>query len=211
MLALAGCSSGPATDSPSGVVTTAVDLAVKKDFAGLQALACAGQQQAITNLIGLPTGLGAALLPGVDIQSVIDAVRLDASGIKVGDAIVTGDEAQVPLTGSVKVTFDQATMRPILEKLMAARGTPMASGQLDALLQGLQDYGQDVPLDQQVRLVREQGTWKICPAGPLPVPSAFPLPSGVPVPSGFPFPSGSSIPIPSLRPIPIPSVAPGAS
>jgi hypothetical protein len=179
LVALAGCSSGPAADSPAGVVTTAVDLAAKKDVAGLQALACAGEQDAITNLIGLPTGLGSALLPGVDIQSVIDAIRLDTSGVKVGAAVVTGDEAQVPLTGSVKVTFDKATMRPIVEKLMAARGTPMSSDQLDGLLQGLQDYGQDVPLDQQVRVVREQGAWKICPTGLVPVPSGFPLPSNM--------------------------------
>ena len=177
VIVLAGCSSGPAADSPSGVVASAIDLAAKKDLAGLQALACAGQQQAITNLIGLPASLGSGLLPGVDVGSLIDAVRLDTSGVKVGDAVVTGDEAQVPLTGSVKVTFDKATMRPIIEKLMADRGTPMSSGQLDALLQGLQDYGQDMPLDQQVRVVREQGAWKVCPTGLVPLPSGIPLPS----------------------------------
>jgi hypothetical protein len=169
--------SGPASDSPSGVVTTAVARAAAKDVAGLSSLACAGQQQMIQQLISAPAALGAGLLPGIDVAAVMAAVRLDASGVKVGDAVVSGDAADVAVSGSVKVTFDKATMKPIVEQLMAARGTPMSSDQLDALLQGLADYGQDVPIDQQLHLVREQGAWKICQSSLGPVPSiGFPLP-----------------------------------
>lgn len=175
---VAACgASGPAPDSPSGVVTTAVARAAAKDVAGLSALACAGQQQAIQQLISAPASLGAGALPGIDLPSIVAAVRLDASGVKVGDAVMSGDAADVPVSGSVKVTFDQATMKPILERVMAARGTPMSSDRLDALLQGLADYGQDVPIDQQIHLVREQGAWRICQTSLGPVPSiGFPLP-----------------------------------
>jgi len=159
---LGACSSGPAADSPAGVVRTAVDLAAKKDVAGLKALSCAGQEATIARLVGLPLDLGAAIVPGVDLQAVLDAVRLDVGGVKVGDAAVNGDEATVPVGGSLKVTFDAATMRPILEKVMAARGSSMTSDQLDALVQGLAAYGQDVPLDQKIQLVREGGAWKVC-------------------------------------------------
>jgi len=38
----------------------------------------------------------------------------------------------------------------------------MTDEQLDALLKTLEAYGQDVPVDQTVRLVRESGAWKIC-------------------------------------------------
>jgi hypothetical protein len=174
---VAGCgASGPAADSPSGVVTAAVARAAAKDVAGLSALACAGQQQAIQQLISVPGSFGGTLLPGVDVGAVMAAVRLDASGVKVGDAVITGDAADVQVSGSVKVTFDKDTMRPILEQVMAARGTPMSPDQLDALLQGLADYGQDVPLDQAIHLVREQGAWRICQTTFSPVP-AFPAPS----------------------------------
>lgn len=164
ILVVACGTSGPAADSPSGVVTTAVARAAAKDVAGLSALACAGQQQTIGQLIAVPESLGAGLLPGVDLPSIMAAVRLDASGVKVGDAVIAGDAADVPVSGSVKVTFDKDTMKPILDKVLAARGTPMSSDQLDALLQGLADYGQDVPLGEQIHLVREQGAWKICQA-----------------------------------------------
>jgi hypothetical protein len=179
---VAACgASGPAPDSPSGVVTTAVARAAAKDVAGLSSLACAGQQQAIQQLISAPATLGAGLLPGIDLPTVMAAVRLDASGVKVGDAVMSGDAADVAVAGSVKVTFDKATMKPILEQMMAARGTPMSSDQLDGLLQGLADYGQDVPIDQRLHLVREQGAWRICQTSfgappfigfPLPRPSA---------------------------------------
>ena len=38
----------------------------------------------------------------------------------------------------------------------------MTDEQLDALLKTLESYGQDVPVDQSLRLVREDGAWKIC-------------------------------------------------
>ena len=38
----------------------------------------------------------------------------------------------------------------------------MTDEQLDALLKTLEAYGQDLPLDESVRLVREDGAWKIC-------------------------------------------------
>lgn len=187
-LAVAACGgAGPAPDSPAGVVTTAVGLAAAKDLAGLSALACAGQQQTIQQLLSMPASLGAGVLPGVDLPTVMAAVRLDASGVKVGDAVVSGEEAQVPVSGSVKVTFDKAAMKPIVEKLMAARGTPMSSDQLDALLKGLADYGQDVPLDQQIRLVREQGAWRICQTSLGTAP-----PIGSPTLPSPPAPSASS-------------------
>ncbi len=38
----------------------------------------------------------------------------------------------------------------------------MTDEQLDALLKTLESFGQDVPVDETVRLVREGGAWKIC-------------------------------------------------
>ena len=66
------------------------------------------------------------------------------------------------MTGTIKVTFDAAAMRPILRQLLDQQGTTMTDEQLDALLKTLESFGQDVPVDQIVRLVREDGDWKIC-------------------------------------------------
>ncbi len=171
-----GGGDGPATPALAGPTTVVVDAVAKaqaRDITGLRSISCASQEATIQSLVGL-AGVGSDLLPGIDLQTVINAITVDTSGVKVGDAAITGDEAEVRVTGSVKVTFIATSIRPILEKLMTARGTPMSSDQLDALVQGLQDYGQDVPLNQQVRVVRESGVWKVCrkDLGPAPTVSA---------------------------------------
>jgi hypothetical protein len=63
-------------------------------------------------------------------------------------------------------------MRPVLREVIAAQGTTMTDEQLDALLTALEAYGQDVPLDETIRVVRENGAWKVCPdAGEAPAAS----------------------------------------
>jgi hypothetical protein len=163
---VAACSStAPAPDSPGGVVQAALEKLAAKDVGGLRALACAGQEERIGEQLGLAgIGAGAELIPGVDTQALLDAITLDVSAVKFGDPAVDGDVATVPVTGSAKVTFDEARMRPLVKAVLEQRGTPMSDDQLDALLKTLATYGQDVPIDQTIRLVREGGAWKICQA-----------------------------------------------
>jgi len=161
-LLLAACASGPAADGPAGVVRTALDKVAAKDLDGLRALACAGQEDRIREQLGVPASVGLDLLPGIDTAALVDAVQFDVSKLKIGDPTVTGDVAVVPVKGDVGVTFDAVKMRPILKQVLAAQGTTMTDAQIDALLKGLAAYGQAVPLDQSIRLVREGGGWKIC-------------------------------------------------
>jgi hypothetical protein len=135
------------------------------DLEGLSELACAGQEEKIRDQLGLPGGLGGELLPGLDTQELLDAIKLDVSDVTVGTATVDGDVAQVPVDGDLGVTFDAEAMRPILRELLGAQGESMTDDQLDALLGSLEAFGQSVPLDTDVRLVREDGAWKVCQAG----------------------------------------------
>ena len=146
------------------MVSEALAKVAAKDIEGLRPLACAGQEDRIRDQLGLPgaVGSGLDLLPGLDTQALVDAVKLDVSGVKLGEAAVDGDVAQVPVTGTLKVTFEPDAMRPILRQVLDQQGTTMTDEQLDALIKTLGAYGQDVPLDQSVRVVREDGAWKIC-------------------------------------------------
>ena len=165
---VAACGSGGPTPTPTpdvtpaGIVHAALDKIANKDVPGLQALACEGQTDMIRQELGLPAGLGPDLLPGVDMQAALDAVRLDVGKVTVGDATITGQTATVPVGGDLGVTFDAVAMRPIVVKALAAQGRTMSDAQVDALVQGLQAFGQAVPVDQTVRLVQEGGAWKIC-------------------------------------------------
>jgi hypothetical protein len=160
-LAVAACAPTP-SDGPALVVTDALAKVAAKDLEGLRPLACAGQEDRIRDQLGIPGGVGGELLPGLDTQALLDAVQLGVGDVKAGDAVIDGDVAEVPVTGTLKVTFDAAAMRPILRKVLDQQGTSMTDEQLDALLKTLEAYGQDVPVDQTVRLVREGGAWKIC-------------------------------------------------
>jgi hypothetical protein len=162
---LAACSPAPApaADAPAGVVQTALQRLGAKDVEGLRSLACAGQEDLVRQQLGLAGVAGAvALLPGLDTQALLDAITMDVAGVRIGSAAENGDVATVPVTGSVKVTFDATAMRPIVRSVLEQQGTTMSDSQLDSLLASLAAYGQDVPIDQSVRLIRENGGWKIC-------------------------------------------------
>jgi hypothetical protein len=162
---LAACSPAPApaADAPAGVVHTALERLGAKDVAGLRVLACAGQEDLVRQQLGLAGMSGTEqLLPGVDTQALLDAITMDVGAVRVGSPTVSGDVATVPVTGSAKVTFDAAAMRPIVRSVLEQRGTTMSDAQLDSLLASLAAYGQAVPIEQTVRLVRENGAWKIC-------------------------------------------------
>ncbi|HEY3335398.1 MAG TPA: hypothetical protein VGK16_09220 [Candidatus Limnocylindrales bacterium] len=155
--------SAPPADSPGGVVQAALGKLAAKDIDGLKILACAGQEDLIRQQLGLAGVVaGADLLPGLDTQALLDAVTLDVSGVKFGTAAIDGEVATVPVTGSVKATFDAARMRPLLKQVLERQGQSMTDDQLDALLKTLATYGQDVPVDQTIRLTKEAGAWKIC-------------------------------------------------
>ena len=161
-LAVAGCAPGAPADGPGAVVTDALAKVAAKDLEGLRPLACAGQEDRIRDQLGLPGAVGEELLPGLDTQALLDAVQFGVGDVKAGDAVIEGDVAEVPVTGTLKVTFDAAAMRPIMREVLGQQGTTMTDEQLDALLKTLESFGQDVPVDQTVRLVRESGAWKIC-------------------------------------------------
>ena len=161
VVALAACAPTP-SDGPAFIVTDALAKVAAKDLEGLRPLACAGQEDRIRDQLGLPGAVGGELLPGLDTQALLDAVQLGVGDVKAGDAVIDGDVAEVPVTGTLKVTFDAAAMRPLLRQLLDQQGTTMTDEQLDALLKTLESFGQDVPVDQTVRLVRESGAWKIC-------------------------------------------------
>ena len=65
-----------------------------QDIDGVATLACAARQDQIKSQFDLSGQLGDSL-PGVD-ASVLDAVHIDTSGVKVGTPVVNGDNAQVP-------------------------------------------------------------------------------------------------------------------
>ena len=70
------------------------------------------------------------------------------------------------VSGTINVTFDETAMRPLLKTVLEKSGTTMTDTQLDDLLKLLESYGTDLPVDETLQLVRENGAWKICQDAP---------------------------------------------
>lgn len=161
---LAGCQGGPAPDSPSGVLRTALEKLAARDVAGLRAMACAGAEAGVLDQLGLPGDLSGEILPGVDMNAILDAVTLDTSALVLQDEVVTGDTATVDVRGDIRISFDAQRVKPLVKALLEAQGNPVTDEQLDALLVTLSRAAQELPVDQTVGLVREDGAWKLCSA-----------------------------------------------
>ena len=115
VVALAACTPAAPSDGPGATVAEAIRLAGAKDIDGLRGLACAGQEDAVREILGCPTPSGASSPCRTWTRWWMPSAS--TSRRRGGRAVVEGDVAHVPVTGSVKVTFDadrpqRSTNRP---------------------------------------------------------------------------------------------------
>jgi hypothetical protein len=169
-LLIAACSGGPAAVSggdPAAVVKDALAKVAAKDVNGVANLACAGQADQVRQQFDMAGQLASAV-PGANAQDIVNSISIDTSGVTVGSPTVTGDTATVPVTGTMKMTFDKEKLRPIIKQLMEAQGggVQLTDEQIDAFLDQMSGAGQGVPLNETLTLKQEGGAWKICePSG----------------------------------------------
>jgi hypothetical protein len=147
-----------------GVARTALEKLAARDVAGLRAMACAGAEAGVLDQLGLPGDLSGELLPGVDMNAILDAVTLDTAALILQNEVVTGETATVDVRGDIRISFDAERVKPLVKSLLEAQGNPLTDEQLDALLVTLGRAAQELPVDQTVGLVREGGAWKLCSA-----------------------------------------------
>ncbi|HET7726146.1 MAG TPA: hypothetical protein VFK54_02360 [Candidatus Limnocylindrales bacterium] len=160
-LVVAACGGAPGGGSPTAVVQTALDRMAAKQLDQLPELACAAERDRITEQFDLTGGMG-AFMPGLDTAALIDAVSFDVSKVVLAEGTVSGDSAEVQMTGSIGIAFDDAKMREVLRPVLEQQGLPADDASLDAMLSGLEGMAQAVPLNETVQVVREDGAWKIC-------------------------------------------------
>jgi len=161
---LAACQGGPAEDSPSAVAQRGLALLAAKDVDGLRALTCEGAEEGLLDRLGMPGALDGELLPGIDMDALLEAIVIDTSGLEVSGEAVEGDTAEVTVEGDIRVTFNAEILRPILVQFLESQDRELTDEQVDALLRTLERAGQDFPLTQTLGLVREGGAWKLCSA-----------------------------------------------
>lgn len=160
-LVVAACGGAPGGGSPTAVVQSALDRMAAKQLDQLPDLACAAQRDRIAQEFDLTGGMAGAM-PGLDADALLDAMTFDVSKVVLTEGTVSGDSAEVQMTGTIGIDLDAAKMREVLRPVLEGQGLPTDDASLDAMLAGLEGMAQSVPLDETVQVVREDGAWKIC-------------------------------------------------
>jgi hypothetical protein len=166
-LLIAACSGGPGAASgndPAAVVKDALAKVAAKDVNGLANLACAGQADQVREQFDMAGQFASAVPSGVNVQDIVNSITIDTSAVTVGSATVNGDSATVPVSGTMKMTFDKEKMRPIIKQMLEAQapGVTLTDEQIDGFLDQMGGGGQGVPLNESMTLKQEGGAWKIC-------------------------------------------------
>jgi hypothetical protein len=118
---------------------------------------CAAKRDEITQQLDFSASL-ASSLPGVDANAILAAITIAVTDLQVSEVSRAGNTAVVAVKGTMAINFDQARMREILAPVLEQQGLPASA--LDAMLAGM--AGQSVPIDSQVEVVNENGTWLVC-------------------------------------------------
>ena len=145
---------------PASVVKDALASVQSKDLTKIGDLACAAKKDEVLKSFDFGSSLAGT---GVDSKAVLDAMTIDTSKVTVGQPTITGDNATVPLSGSMKISIDAEKMKPIVKAQLAAQGLPADDAAVEAMMGVVSGFtGQDIPMDQAMTLVKEGGAWKIC-------------------------------------------------
>jgi hypothetical protein len=159
---VAACGGAANTSSPKGVMEEALRLVGEKNIDGLTALACEAQKDSVKEQFDFASGMTDSLGVEVDSNKILDAIEIDVSKVTVTETNVSGDNATVTLAGSMGMTIDEEAFKAIIREVAEQQGTPIDDAQLDALMAMMGSFTQDIPMNETVNLVRENGAWKIC-------------------------------------------------
>jgi len=158
--ACGGGASGPGSD-PAGTVKGAFDAMASGKLDTLAQYACAANKDEISSILSRTDTTGA--LPS-GFGDVFGSMKISYENLGVKQTEVTGDSATVHVTGTMKVTFDDAKLKDFVKQMMAASGQPVDEATINMALAAMkaQLSGTGTTMDQDITLKNEGGKWLIC-------------------------------------------------
>ena len=162
-ISLAACGSGPAGGSdPSGSVQAAIAAVQSGGFSKMVDYVCTAKKGDLTDAFG-GGNLGALTAAGVKPEDLFNAMTLKFDNVATKEVSKTDTAATVHVTGNMTATFDKDKMRAIMKTVLAAQGAPTDDATLDAAMNAMSSQlTQTQKLDQDMKLVNENGKWLIC-------------------------------------------------
>jgi hypothetical protein len=163
MMLATACGAAGGGGDPSSTVKSAFDAAGAGGLAKLDDFACAAEKGKVAEMFGSAAGMEQLTSAGVDPNQVMSAISIKFDNLTTKESARTDKDATVHVNGNMTVTVDPAKFKPILKTILQAQGLPNDDATIDAALTAMSgSLSNSQAIDEDVKLVNENGKWLIC-------------------------------------------------
>jgi hypothetical protein len=165
-LVLAACGGGGGDEDTTGVVKDLFNAIETKNFEKIPDFACADQKQQVRETFDfgaiMTEALGGA---DADPQTILDMLTFQVSNLEVEEKSKSGDTATLHVKGRIEMTVNPEKFNDVVRELLKAQGMGDVSDELidqfaGPMLEQFEDFSVD--LDDDLRVVKEEGKWLVC-------------------------------------------------
>lgn len=161
VLTLAACGGGGGSEKPGEVVKKVVNAMTTMDFEGASEFVCADKKTEFQG--SLTEGFADLEQMGLDPNELLDAFKIGLKDMKYETQSEDGDKAVVKVTGSLSLDFDTEKLKSFFKQAAEAAGQPVSDEEVDLVVNMFSALGgQEMPVDGDVDLVKEDGEWMVC-------------------------------------------------
>ena len=167
VLAIAACTGSPLADAnaPVGAVNAAMAAAEAGGFTQLTEFMCQASKDDLTSAFGGGGELGGLAGAGLDPNELFSALKIDFQDTTVTEVSKSDSEATVHLKGKMAFAFDDAKMREVMRKILETQGIQATDQMIDVAMSTMESQlTQPQDIDEDMKLVQENGKWVICQA-----------------------------------------------
>lgn len=163
---IAACSA-VSSNEPADAVRGAVAATVAHDLHAAASFVCAESRTGADHLPFIIEGITGAV-DGLSFEEGFAMITFDATGLSVVEQKRNGDEAFVSLSGILVERIDPVQYESAYRAAVEGRSEPVDQALLDQVLQLINGGRYALAVDQTVRVVRQNSTWRVCEQAPTP-------------------------------------------
>ena len=165
LLTIAACSAlpgGGGGNDPVSAANAALAAAESGGFGKLTEFACAAQKDSIASAFG-SGDMSQLTSMGIDPNELFNSMKIDFQDMTVTPVSASGSDATVHMKGKVGITVDPAAARSLVKKILEAQNITATDAMVDAALSQMSgQFSQTNDIDEDVKMVQEDGKWLIC-------------------------------------------------
>ena len=165
LLTIAACSAlpgGGGGNDPVSAANAALAAAESGGFGKLTEFACAAQKDSIASAFG-SGDMSQLTSMGIDPNELFNSMKIDFQDMTVTPVSASASDATVHMKGKVGITVDPAAARNLVKKILEAQNVTATDAMIDAALSQMSgQFSQTRDIDEDVKMVQEDGKWLIC-------------------------------------------------